>query len=142
MKKFKFTISGNNYEVEIKKLEDGSAKIDVNGTSYNVELHKEERTSKTPILVRSAISRPKDAHKIGKTSDVLFKIKAPLPGNILQVFVKVGDEVAKDDKLLVYEAMKMENKLLAEKSGIIRTIKVQPGDSVLQDDTLIELEVN
>jgi len=38
--------------------------------------------------------------------------------------------------------MKMENKLLAEKSGIIRTIKVQPGDSVLQDDTLIELEVN
>jgi len=73
---------------------------------------------------------------------VLFKIKAPLPGNILQVFVKVGDEVAKDDKLLVYEAMKMENKLLAEKSGIIRTIKVQPGDSVLQDDTLIELEVN
>ncbi|MFA5417871.1 MAG: biotin/lipoyl-containing protein [Bacteroidales bacterium] len=142
MKKFKFTISGNDYEVEIKKLEDSSAKIEVNGTTFNVELHKEERTSKTPVLVRSSITNPKDAHKIGKTSDVLFKIKAPLPGNILQVFVKVGDEVAKDDKLLVYEAMKMENKLLAEKPGTIKSIKVQPGDSVLQDDLLIELEVN
>jgi biotin carboxyl carrier protein len=142
MKKFKFTISGNDYEVEIKKLEDSTAKIEVNGTTFNVELHKEERASKTPVLVRSSITNPKDSHKIGKTSDVLFKIKAPLPGNILQVFVKVGDEVAKDDKLLVYEAMKMENKLLAEKSGTVKSIKVQPGDSVLQDDLLIELEVN
>jgi biotin carboxyl carrier protein len=42
----------------------------------------------------------------------------------------------------MYEAMKMENKLLAEKGGIVKSIKVQAGDSVLQDDLLIELEVN
>ncbi len=142
MKKFKFTISGNDYEVEIKKLESSTAKIEVNGTTYNVELHKEERTTKTPILVRSAVDKPKGSHKISKASDEIFKVKAPLPGNIMQVFVKVGDEVAKDDKLLIYEAMKMENKLLAEKSGVVKTIKVMPGDSVLQDDVLIELEVN
>lgn len=141
MKKFKFTISGNDYEVEIKKLEDSTAKIEVNGTTYNVELHKDERSSKTPVLVRPAISNPRNAHKIGKSTDALFKVKAPLPGNIMQIFVKVGDEVAKDDKLLIYEAMKMENKLLAEKAGIVRTIKIQPGESVLQDDLLIELEV-
>jgi len=142
MKKFKFTISGNDYEVEIKKLESSTAKIEVNGTTYNVELHKEERTTKTPILVRSAIDKPRGAHKISKASDEIFKVKAPLPGNIMQVFVKVGDEVEKDDKLLIYEAMKMENKLLAEKAGVVKTIKVIPGDSVLQDDVLIELEVN
>ncbi len=142
MKKFKFTISGNDYEVEVKKLESGTAKIEVNGTVYNVELHKDERATKTPILVRSAVAQPKGSHKISKSSDVLFKVKAPLPGNIMQVYVKVGDEVAKDDKLLMYEAMKMENKLLAEKGGIVKTIKVQAGDAVLQDDVLIELEVN
>ncbi len=142
MKKFKFTISGNNYEVEVKKLESGVAKIEVNGTNYNIELHKEERTSKTPILVRPAVARNADSHKISKSAGDIFAAKAPLPGNIMQIFVKVGDEVAKSDKLLMYEAMKMENNLLAEKAGTIKSIKVNPGDAVLQDDLLIEIVVN
>ncbi len=142
MKKFKFTISGNDYEVEVKKLESNIAKIEVNGTTYNIELHKEERTSKTPILVRPAVARSADSHKIAKSSDDIFKVKAPLPGNIMQIFVKVGDSVAKSDKLLMYEAMKMENNLLAEKAGVIKSIKVHTGDSVLQDDVLVEIHVN
>jgi len=142
MKKFKFTIRGNDYEVEIKKFEDGLAKLEVNGTAYNVELQEEEQTSKTPVLVRSVIQRPENAHKIKKTNPGLFKVIAPLPGNILQVFVKEGDEVKKDDPLLLYEAMKMENKLLAEKDGIVKTIKVAAGDAVLQNDLLIELELS
>ncbi len=142
MKKFKFTIRGNEYEVEVKKLEDGLAKIEVNGTSYEVELQKEEKTSKTPVLVRSHIPISKDAHQIKKLQGGLFQVKAPLPGNILQIFVKPGDEVKKDDKLLLYEAMKMENKLLSEKDGTIKSIKINAGDSVLQDDILIELELN
>jgi len=60
----------------------------------------------------------------------------------MQIFVSVGDIVKKEDKLLIYEAMKMENKLLSEKDGIIKSVLVNPGDSVLQDDLLIELEIN
>ena len=41
MKKFKFTIRGNNYDVEVGKIEENIAEIDVNGTSYEVEIHKE-----------------------------------------------------------------------------------------------------
>ncbi len=141
MKKFKFTIRGNEYEVEVKKLEDGLAKIEVNGTSYEVELHKEEKTSKTPILVRSPVPTSKDAHRIKKTKGGLFQVKAPLPGNILEIHVKEGDEVKKEDKLLLYEAMKMENIVLAEKAGRVKSIKIKPGDAVLQDDVLIELEL-
>ena len=77
MKKFKFTIRGNDYEVEIKKFEDGLAKLEVNGTAYNVELQEEEHTSKTPVLVRSVIQRPENAHKIKKTKPGLFKVIAP-----------------------------------------------------------------
>ena len=141
MKKFKFTIRGNEYEVEVKKLEDGLAKIEVNGTSYEVELQEEEKTSKTPILVRSHIPVSKDAHRIKKSQGGLFQVKAPLPGNILDIYIKEGDEVKKEDKLLLYEAMKMENTILAEKEGRVKSIKIKPGDTVLQDDLLIELEL-
>lgn len=141
MKKFKFTIRGNDYEVEIKKFEDGLAKLEVNGTAYNVELQEEERSQKTPVLVRPVVQKQTDAYKIKKTISSLFKVTAPLPGNVLQVFVKEGDEVKKEDPLLLYEAMKMENKLLAEKQGRVKSIKVTAGDAVLQNDVLIELEL-
>lgn len=142
MKRFKFSISGNNYDVEVKKFENGKARIEVNGTCYNVELHKQEQTSKTPILVRSKVKNPAGSHKIQKSESSTFKVVAPLPGNIMQVNVKVGDTVSKDDQLLMYEAMKMENKLLSEKDGTITTINVNSGDSVLQDDVLIEMEIS
>jgi biotin carboxyl carrier protein len=58
----------------------------------------------------------------------------------MQVFVKQGDHVKRGDKLLIYEAMKMENNLLAEKDGIIKSLKVHPGDSVLQGDVLLEMD--
>ena len=142
MKKFKFTIQGNQYEVEIKNFEDGIAKLEVNGTYYKVEVEKRTTTTKTPVLRRSPIATPSNAHEIQKTNGNIFKVKAPLPGNILQVFVKVGDQIKKNDPLLLYEAMKMENKLLSEKEGIVKAIKVHPGDAVLQEDLLIELEQN
>jgi biotin carboxyl carrier protein len=56
--------------------------------------------------------------------------------------VQPGDAVKKDDRLLIYEAMKMENMLLSEKNGKVSSVKVAPGDSVLQDDVLIEIELD
>ncbi len=64
MKEFKFTIHGNEYEVEVKQLEEGIGKIEVNGTLYEVELHKiEEKASKTPILMRTPLPTSKGAHR-------------------------------------------------------------------------------
>ena len=58
MKKFKFTIRGNNYDVELLNFEDNIAKVEVNGTKYSVEVHKEVKQSKTPVLVRQAVPSP------------------------------------------------------------------------------------
>jgi len=139
MKKFKFTIRGNDYDVEVKNFEDSVAKVEVNGTCYTVEVHKEVKSTKTPVLVRQEVPYPSRSEtKIKKTIGA-STIKAPLPGNIMQVFVKSGDEVKKGDKLLIYEAMKMENSILAEKDGKVSQVKVQPGDSVLEGDILIEM---
>ncbi len=140
MKKFKFNIRGNEYDVIVKYFEDGVAKVEVNGSPYHIEVEKTVQETKTPILVRKDVKNPKGSHKIQKTGGGASKITAPLPGNIMQVYVKNGDNVSKGDKLLMYEAMKMENLINAEKDGVVKSVKVQAGDSVLQGDVLIEMD--
>lgn len=140
MKKFKFTIKGHNYDVDILKFEDNIANIEVNGTLYKVEVQQEIKQSKTPKLIRQEIMHKRRDSKIKKNiSAAAFEVKAPLPGNIMHVYVKEGDAVSVGDKLLMYEAMKMENEIKAEKEGTIALLKVRPGDSVLQGDVLIEI---
>lgn len=139
MKKFKFTIRGNAYEVEILKYEDNVAKVEVNGTQYAVEVQTEVKQSKTPVLVRQEVPAPtRSETKIKKTIGAT-QIRSPLPGNIMHVYVKTGDEVKKGDNLMVLEAMKMENNIFAEKDGRITAVKVHPGESVLEGDVLIEI---
>lgn len=141
MKSYSFTIRGHNYNVEIHDFEDNIANIEVNGTKYAVEVQHEKKQPKTPVFVRNAVPSPSRREtKIRKDISSTIPVKSPLPGNIMQVFVKPDDEVKKGDKLLMYEAMKMENMILAEKDGIIESVKVQPGDSVLQDDLLLEMK--
>jgi len=139
MKKYKFKINGTTYNVHIKSLEDNIAEVEVNGTEYAVELEKELKTSKTPRLVRAKTPKtgqPKPLTSKGKISQV----KAPLPGAILQLQVKPGDTVKKEQVLLIMEAMKMENKVLAEQDGTVKSVGVAAGDNVLQDQVLMEIE--
>lgn len=141
MKSYKFKIRGHNYDVEILDFEDNIANIEVNGTKYAVEVQHEVKHPKTPVFVRKEVPSPtRRDSKIRKDISSVIPVKSPLPGNIMQVFVKPGDEVKRGDKLLMYEAMKMENMILAEKDGVIESVKVQPGDSVLQDELLIEMK--
>ncbi|HDJ32729.1 MAG TPA: acetyl-CoA carboxylase biotin carboxyl carrier protein subunit [Bacteroidetes bacterium] len=138
MKNYKFTISGNTYEVEINSFEDNTIKLEVNGTPYTVELHREVRKTKTPILMRAPVKEPPREKIDKKEGGSPTPVRAPLPGNIVEVYVKEGDIVKKDQKLLLMEAMKMENVIMAEADGVIESVKVKPGDAVLQGDVLIE----
>lgn len=140
MKKYKFTIKGNEYDVKINEIEGEVAQIEVNGTEYSVQLHREVKQSKTPKLVRKPVEKKPGEGTIQKTpTGAGVLVKAPLPGNIFKILVNVGDTIKKGDNLLIMEAMKMENNVLAEKEGVVRVIKVKPGDAVLQGDVLIEM---
>jgi glutaconyl-CoA/methylmalonyl-CoA decarboxylase subunit gamma len=139
MRSFKFNIKGQEYEVEIKKIINNMAEVEVNGTVYQVEVKQDAKQSKTPILVRSEPAIPKSAHKFKKKISGTYEVKSPLPGNIMSVFVKENDEVKKGDKLLMYEAMKMENIIYAEKDGLIVKIRIKPGDNILEGDLLMEI---
>ena len=140
MKKYKFTIRGNNYDVHLKDIEDNIAEVDVNGTIYEVEIRGEVKTSKTPKLIRKPVEKMPGEGQIRKSeSSQTHKITAPLPGTILKINVSVGDSVKEGQNILVMEAMKMENQVQTGKSGVVSAIKVNTGDSVLQDDVLIEI---
>jgi len=143
MKKFKFTINGNQYEVSINNIEEKNADVEVNGIHYTVEMESSHMGAKTPVLIQKkavpstdthpsvAITNKPDAPKGGGT------IKSPLPGVILDIYVKEGDTVSIGQKLISLEAMKMENNINADKEGIIQTIKISKGDSVMEGDLLI-----
>jgi glutaconyl-CoA/methylmalonyl-CoA decarboxylase subunit gamma len=139
MKNFKFTISGNTYEVEIKDFDGNHANIEVNGTTYAVEVHREIKKTKTPTLVRAEIP-VSGRDKIEKREKgAPIAIVSPLPGNIIEIMVKPGDVIKKGQILLVMEAMKMENKIQSDNEGVVESVRVTVGSSVLQGDVLIEL---
>jgi biotin carboxyl carrier protein len=140
MKKYKFTIRGTDYDVHLKDIEDNIAELDVNGTIYEVKIHGEIKTSKTPRLIRKPVEKmPGEGEIKKKEATERHKVTAPLPGTILKINVAIGDTVTENQNIMVMEAMKMENQIQTGKSGEVTAIKVSVGDSVLQDDVLIEI---
>lgn len=141
MKRYKFSIRGQEYNVHIQEIEDNCAKIEVNGTLYEVTLDKDVKTSKTPKLVRQRVAyNPEDSQIKRTESSAGLKVKSPLPGTIFKLHTKVGQSVAEGESLLVLEAMKMENDIRAERAGVVKEIRVKEGDAVLEGDVLVVLE--
>ncbi len=144
MKKYKFTIHGNEYDVHIKSVEDNIIELDVNGSAYKVEVDKAIQPAKTPKLVRARIAPPKEASPEEVVSKEVpaspaGKLSSPLPGTVINIFVREGDTVKVGQKLMILEAMKMENNIDSDKDGKVISIPVRPGQSVMEGDTLIEI---
>lgn len=143
MKKFKFTINGNQYETEIVSIDENVAEVVVNGTSYTVEVDRSIPVTKTPKIMRTVAVPSTDTHpSVSKTASPTApkgtgNIKSPLPGVILELHVREGDNVKIGQKLITLEAMKMENNINADKEGRVVTIKVGKGDSVMEGDILL-----
>ena len=143
MKNFKFTINGNEYDAEIIGIEDSTAEVSVNGVTYSVEIDRKMQTTKTPKLIRTLAVPSTDSHpSVSKTASPSApkgtgNIKSPLPGVILELYVREGDNVKIGQKLLMLEAMKMENIINADKEGRVSAIKAGKGDSVMEGDILI-----
>ena len=137
MKKYKFTINGNKYAVEINSVEEQTIQLEVNGTPYSVLVDKEIKQQKTPKLVRSVAVPSTDQAAAVKSTSKTGTIKSPLPGAILDIFVKPGDKVTVGQRILLLEAMKMENNIESDKAGTVTEIKISKGDAVMEGDVLI-----
>ncbi len=148
MKEYKYRINGSLYNVVVNEIADEHASVEVNGTPYTVELEKK--------TVKKQVGSPfKKAAQAGSPSPSAVAAtpvtkqsapsssnaqKSPLPGVILEISCNVGDSVKKGQKLLILEAMKMENVLKAQGPATVKAIKVDERTAVEKGAILIELE--
>lgn len=145
MKHMTMKIKDKEYEIEILGLEDNLARVRVNGQVYEVEVDKQLRTTKTPTLVRPPVvpsteTTPSTARTASPSAPKgTGTLKSPLPGKVLDVFVKPGDHVRIGQTIVCLEAMKMENNINADHEGVITQVNVQKGDTVLEGHTLVEI---
>ena len=144
MKEYKYKINGNTYKVAVGDIDNGIAQVEVNGTPYKVELEKKETVKVVSAPRPSAAPRTQAGEKViskpSATAAGGAQVKAPLPGVVISIAVKVGDTVKASDTVAVLEAMKMENAIHAGRDGKVASINVNPGDSVLEGAALITLE--
>lgn len=146
MKTYNVKVNGNDYTVEINSVDEKLATVSVNGTAFNVELESPVLAPKVsvarpqtpiqsvPAVITSTVAAPRQS--VGPATGM----KSPLPGVILDIFVKEGETVTMGQKLMVLEAMKMENNIESEKAGVISKIAVSKGSSVMEGDLLIVIE--
>ena len=146
-KKYNLTINNQNFEVEILNESNGIFQVNVNGSVVEVK-----DTSSQPVIIsnQETISQPSKIKSSevqeNKTSvdsvnvDKSGQIKAMMPGKVLEILIKIGDEVSNGTPLLVIESMKMENTINSSLSGKVSNILVKVDDSVQYDQVMIEIE--
>ncbi len=134
MRKFLINVNGNQYEVEVEEItsSETSTKPQV---EYSQPAPKAERPAPQPKQETKAEAPKKVAAKAGQEV-----IKAPMPGTILSINVKEGDNVKKGQILLILEAMKMENEIVSPRDGKIAKVVVSKGSSVNTGDDMVIIE--
>ena len=165
MKKYEYLINGKPFAVEILSFDGRRGDVRVNNVAYSVEVPQGPAAGApayaTPSLSapppvpatppraaepaparaptpRPAAPAPAAAPRAQAHSDNM--VLAPMPGIILSITVKEGDEVNAGDAMLVLEAMKMENEIHAPRAGKIKKVHVSAGAEVRSGSVLVEFE--
>jgi len=129
LKKYKISVDGKSYDVEVEDAASNSS-AGSRPAPAQAPAHSAAAPAAAPTPAASApVSSPVDVK--GET------LRAPMPGTILSVTAVVGQSVKRGDILLVLEAMKMENEIVAHIDGSISGIFVQKGSTVNAGDILV-----
>lgn len=119
--------------------------ITVNGVAYSVSV-EETAACAAPVAAPvaapaapKAAPAPAAAPKAAAGAAGAVTVKAPMPGNILDVKVAAGASVKAGDVLVILEAMKMENEIVAPQDGTVASINVNKGDTVNSGDVLVSM---
>ncbi len=145
--RFTVTVDGEKHEVDALTLPHGAVSLIVDGESYNVEF--EEHGDEIAVLVRGQLLRLDIADErrlrmravtAAFTVEGKQTLLSPMPGKVVKLLCKVGDEVAEGQGLVVVEAMKMENELKSPKAGRVTELFTKEGVVVEANARLVSVE--
>lgn len=138
MKQFNITVNGKTYQVDVEEI----------GSSATTSAPQPHRTASKPVSTpvkhtAAPTSSPAPAPASAKGTPASgngIAVTSPMPGTILDIKVSVGQEVKKGDVLMILEAMKMENEIMAPESGKVISIPVAKAASVNTSELLVEIQ--
>lgn len=131
MKKYNIVVNGMTYAVEVEEV--GGA------APTSAPVAPATPVAATPAPVAAAPTAPKAAPAPVAAPEGAAIISSPMPGTIWEVVVAAGQVVKAGDVLVILEAMKMENEIMAPHAGTVQSISVAKGDAVNTGDLLVTL---
>jgi len=143
----KISIDGKKYDADVVMVEDGVYSIIIDNKSHNIELIRSDNKN----YMVNTYSKSYDVEIVDSESKYLKSrrredgheeavISSPMPGKIVKILVKVGDEVKAGDTVIIVSAMKMESEYKVKKDRIIKEIKVKEGDVIQSNQPLVVIE--
>lgn len=125
---FQMRFQNKNYDLQLDRSGTYNYTVSVNGMDYAVHI----KNDLALLIDKMGFQKQQERN--------IKQVRAPMPGLVLEILVKAGQEVKEDVPLLVLEAMKMENSMLSPATGVIKSISVKKGDAVNKGQLLIEFE--
>jgi glutaconyl-CoA decarboxylase len=131
MKKYNITVNGKTYEVEVDEAFGAPGVVPAAAPA--------SAPAPASAAVPAPAAAPAQASSAAPSSDALA-VESPMPGTIINVLKNPGDAVADGDVVLILEAMKMENEIVAPKAGVIDVIAVEKAAAVNSGDLLFSIK--
>jgi len=135
-------VNGKSYLVEVDDLMASPISVRVNGKPFSVEIEPLREPSREGIgelaVPPSEVSAAPKA--VGAPGPSVQEVIAPMPGNIMDIRVEVGDHVSYKQELCSLEAMKMKNSIRSPRDGVIAAVKVREGQTVGYGEVLFTFE--
>jgi len=135
-KLFKVKVNGTEYDVAVREVKDASGVVPA----------APQAVVPAPVVKEEVVQQsepPKQEEKAPVAAPApsagAIKVTAPMPGNIWKLKTNIGAKVNKHDVLLILEAMKMENEIVAPEAGTVTNILVKEGDSVNPGQVMVEI---
>ena len=131
LRKFKIKVDGQEYQVEMEEIGAVAPAAPVAPVA--------SPAAPASPAVEAVEAAPAPAAPVAATPAGADAMPSPMPGNILRILVNVGDTVTENQPLMILEAMKMENEIVAAKAGVVAGIHVKEGQVVNPGDALITI---
>ena len=137
VRKFRVKVNNKNYDVEVEEISTQEATVGTAVQQPKIQPKTEEKIVAPTPKMTTKKAAPAQQVSVAEGETV---VESPMAGLIVDVLVSVGTQVKRGDTLLILEAMKMENNILATKDGIIKSINVSKGQEVEVGAPLIVIE--